>query len=77
MDEFIGDEPVTPLVPRIAVRAVEHDLPAGLVAAIEHGARPGRPDRLVEVLDELSVRDDGSPPLAAPGRPDPRLAGAR
>src|SRR5919202_2876963 len=29
VDEHIGDEPVTPLAPRVAVRAAEHDLPAG------------------------------------------------
>src|SRR5205085_11213536 len=34
IDEYIGDDPVTPLAPRIAVRAAEHSLPAGLVAAI-------------------------------------------
>src|SRR3989475_5276563 len=28
VDEHIGDEPVTPLAPRIAVRAAQHDLPA-------------------------------------------------
>src|SRR5213082_3887467 len=30
VDEHIGDEPVIPLAPRIAVRAAEHDLPAAL-----------------------------------------------
>src|SRR3954466_6989996 len=34
VDEYIGDEPVTPLAPRIAVRAAQHDLPASLVAAL-------------------------------------------
>src|SRR5919201_930421 len=29
VDQHLGDEPVTPLAPRIAVRAAEHDLPAG------------------------------------------------
>jgi len=43
VDEFIGEDPVTPLAPRIAVRAAQHELPAGLVAAIDmrlraHGA---------------------------------------
>ncbi|MHB8641353.1 MAG: pyruvate carboxylase subunit B [Gaiellaceae bacterium] len=68
-DEHIGDEPVTPLAPRIAVRAAEYDLPAGLVAALEmHLRGQGAPDRLDEVLDELvRVRTEvGSPPLAAP-----------
>ena len=37
VDEFIGDDPVTPLAPHIAVRAAQHELPAGLVAAIRHG----------------------------------------
>src|SRR6185295_17747575 len=35
IDEWIGDEPVAPVAPRIAVRAAEYDLPAGLVAALE------------------------------------------
>src|SRR5204863_344340 len=35
VDEHIGDEPVTPLAPRVAVRAAEHELPAGLVAALD------------------------------------------
>jgi oxaloacetate decarboxylase alpha subunit len=68
-DEHIGDEPVTPLAPRIAVRAAEYDLPAGLVAALEsHLRAQSSADRLDEVLDELvRVRTEvGSPPLAAP-----------
>ena len=69
VDEYIGDEPVTPLAPRIAVRAAEYDLPAGLVAALDKTLRAQvAADRLDEVLDELvRVRNDvGSPPLAAP-----------
>ena len=69
VDEFIGDEPVTPLVPRIAVRAVEHDLPAGLVAAVDlHLRAQAAGDRLLEVLEEVGrVRGEaGWPPLAAP-----------
>ncbi|HEV8602898.1 MAG TPA: biotin/lipoyl-containing protein [Gaiellaceae bacterium] len=69
IDEHIGDEAVTPLAPRIAVRAAQHELPAGLVAAIEtrllaHAAV----DRIDEVLEELAVirKEAGSPPLAAP-----------
>jgi oxaloacetate decarboxylase (Na+ extruding) subunit alpha len=69
VDEFVGDDPVTPLAPRIAVRAAQHELPAGLVAAIDtrlhaHGAS----DRLDDVLDELAVirGEAGSPPVAAP-----------
>ena len=38
IDEHIGDEPVSPVVPRIAVRAAEYDLPPGLVAIV--GSRP-------------------------------------
>ena len=69
VDEHIGDEPVTPLAPRIAVRAAEHDLPAGLVAALDlHLAAHAAGDRLEEVLVELiRIRTEvGSPPLAAP-----------
>jgi oxaloacetate decarboxylase alpha subunit len=69
VDEHIGDEPVTPLAPRIAVRAAQHRLPAGLVAALDtHLRAHAAGDRIDEVLDELErIRDEvGSPPLAAP-----------
>ena len=69
VDEHIGDEPVTPLAPRIAVRAAEHDLPAGLVAALDANLRAQRVgDRLDEVLAELRrIREEvGWPPLASP-----------
>src|SRR5437588_634055 len=69
VDEHIGDEPVTPLAPRVAVRAAEHDLPAGLVAALDTHLRAyAAGDRLDDVLDELErIREEvGWPPLAAP-----------
>jgi oxaloacetate decarboxylase (Na+ extruding) subunit alpha len=69
VDEQIGDEPVTPLAPRIAVRAAEHSLPAGLVAALDtHLRAHAAGDRIDDVLDELErIRGEvGSPPLAAP-----------
>src|SRR5207247_2981446 len=69
VDEHIGDEPVTPLAPRIAARAAEHSLPAGLVAALDvHLRAHGASDRVDETLDELQrIRVEvGSPPLAAP-----------
>jgi oxaloacetate decarboxylase alpha subunit len=69
VDGHIGDEPVTPLAPRIAVRAAQHDLPAGLVAALDtHLRAHAAGDRMDEVLDELErIRGEvGSPPLAAP-----------
>src|SRR3954470_23963562 len=69
VDEHIGDEPVTPLAPRIAVRAAEHRLPSGLVAALDSQLRTyAAGDRLDEVLDELArIREEvGWPPLAAP-----------
>jgi oxaloacetate decarboxylase alpha subunit len=69
VDEFIGDDPVTPLAPRIAVRAAQHELPAGLVAAIDTRLRAhGASDRLDDVLDELAVigKEAGYPPVAAP-----------
>ena len=69
VDEHIGDAPVTPLAPRIAVRAAEHSLPAGLVAAIDHHLRASTAgDRIDEVLEELErIRTEaGEPPLAAP-----------
>jgi len=69
VDEHIGDEPVSPTAPRIAVRAAQHKLPIGVVAAIDSQLRAtAAGDRLDEVLDELQrVRGEvGSPPLAAP-----------
>jgi oxaloacetate decarboxylase alpha subunit len=69
IDQHIGDEPVTPLAPRIAVRAAQYELPAGLVAALDsHLRAQGTGDRLDEVLDELQrIRAEaGWPPLAAP-----------
>jgi oxaloacetate decarboxylase (Na+ extruding) subunit alpha len=69
VDEHIGDEPVSPVAPRIAVRAAQQKLPVGLVGALDHQLRAqGAADRLDEVLEEVAkVRDEvGSPPLAAP-----------
>jgi len=69
VDEHIGDELVTPLVPRIAVLAARHDLPASVVGGIDHAlqAESAR-DRLDEVLEELDrIRaETGWPPLASP-----------
>ena len=69
VDEHIGDEPVTPLAPRIAVRAAQHDLPAGLVAALDSNLRAqASGDRLDETIEELvRIREEvGWPPLASP-----------
>jgi oxaloacetate decarboxylase alpha subunit len=69
VDEHIGDEPVSPVAPRIAVRAAQRKLPVGLVAALDSQLRTqAAGDRLDEVLDEVDkVRTEvGSPPLAAP-----------
>jgi oxaloacetate decarboxylase (Na+ extruding) subunit alpha len=69
VDEHIGDQPVAPLAPRIATRAAEHSLPAGLVAAIDlHLRTQGAGDRLDEVIAELETirAEAGWPPLAAP-----------
>jgi len=69
VDEHIGDEPVTPLAPRIAVRAAEHRIPSGLVAALDaHLRAHAAGDRLDDVLDELmKIREEvGWPPLASP-----------
>src|SRR5947208_9466681 len=69
VDEHIGDEPVAPLAPRIAVRAAQHDVPAGLVAGLDTTLRAqGAGDRLEEVLAEIGrIRGEvGWPPLAAP-----------
>src|SRR5437763_14497078 len=69
VDEYIGDEPVSPVAPRIAVRAAQRKLPVGLVAALDTQLRAqAAGDRLDEVLEEVDkVRGEvGSPPLAAP-----------
>jgi oxaloacetate decarboxylase alpha subunit len=69
VDEHIGDEPLAPLAPRIAVRAAEYDLPAGLVAALDvHLRAHAAGDRLLDTLVEVvTIREEaGSPPLAAP-----------
>ncbi|MFY9579889.1 MAG: biotin/lipoyl-containing protein [Gaiellaceae bacterium] len=69
VDDYIGDEPVSPLAPRIAVRAAEYDLPAGLVAALDANLRSqAQGDRLDEVIEELvQIREEvGWPPLASP-----------
>jgi oxaloacetate decarboxylase alpha subunit len=69
VDEALGDEPVPPLSPRVAVRAAEYSLPAGLVAELDQSLRMhASSDRLDEVLDELSAirREVGWPPLASP-----------
>ncbi len=69
VDQHISDQPVAPLAPRIATRAAEHSLPAGLIAAIDlHLRTQGAGDRLDEVITELeTIRAEvGSPPLAAP-----------
>jgi oxaloacetate decarboxylase (Na+ extruding) subunit alpha len=69
VDEHIGDEPVTPLAPRVAVRAARHDLPASLVAALDSNLRAqAAGDRLDETIAELiQIRSEvGWPPLASP-----------
>ena len=69
IDEHIGDEPVAPVAPRIAVRAAEYDLPAGLVAALDvHLRAHAAGDRLLDTLTEVvQIRaESGWPPLAAP-----------
>ena len=69
VDDHIGDEPLAPLAPRIAVRAAEYDLPAGLVAALDvHLRAHGAGDRLLDALIEVvRIREEaGRPPLAAP-----------
>ena len=69
VDEHIGDEPVAPVAPRIAVRAAEYDLPAGLVAALDvHLRAHAAGDRLLDTLTEVvRIRaESGWPPLASP-----------
>jgi oxaloacetate decarboxylase alpha subunit len=69
VDDHIGDELVTPLVPRIAVLSARHDVPTSVVAGVDASLRAeGAGDRLDDVLEELDrIRTEtGSPPLASP-----------
>jgi oxaloacetate decarboxylase (Na+ extruding) subunit alpha len=69
VDDHIGDEPVTPLAPRVAVLAARHDVPASIVGGLDQTLRAqDAGDRLNEVLGELDrIRaETGWPPLAAP-----------
>ncbi|HEY7536906.1 MAG TPA: biotin/lipoyl-containing protein [Gaiellaceae bacterium] len=69
VDEYIGERPVTPLLPRIAVRAARRKMPVGVVAGADAQLRARQAGgRLDEVLDEIErVRvEAGSPPLVAP-----------
>ena len=80
VDEHIGDEPVSPLAPRVAVRAAQYKLPVGLVAALDvqlRGQASG--GRLDEVLDEVDqgARRGRLAAARRADRPDRRLAGAR
>ena len=73
IDEHIGDEPVTPVAPRIAVRAAEHELPgrASSPRSTRTCARYAAGDRLDEVLDELDrIRAE-----TGAGRRSPRRSG--
>jgi oxaloacetate decarboxylase alpha subunit len=69
VDEYIGDTPVAPLVPRIAVRAARRKLPVGIVAVADAELRKrdagGRVDEVLEEIERVRV-EAGSPPLAAP-----------
>ncbi len=69
IEEHLGNEPVAPVAPRIAVRAAEYDLPAGLVAALDvHLRAHAAGDRLLDTLTEVGrIRAEaGWPPLASP-----------
>jgi len=69
VDEYIGDAPVAPVAPRIAVRAAEYDLPAALVAALDvHLRAHSAGDRLLDTLAEVvRIRSEaGWPPVASP-----------
>ena len=69
VDEHIGDSPVPPLRPRLAVRSAQRKIPVGLVAALDDQLRAsGAGDRLDDILGEIErVRvEAGSAPLAAP-----------
>src|SRR5581483_6870080 len=77
IDEHIGDEPVAPMAPRIAVRAAEYDVPAGLVAALDVHLRARRRRPAARHARGAGSRPRGRGLAAArrADRPDPRLAG--
>jgi oxaloacetate decarboxylase alpha subunit len=69
VDEYLGEERLPPISPRLAARAAKRRLPPGLVAAVDERLRAsGAGDRLDEALEELDrIRGElGRPPLAAP-----------
>src|SRR6202035_2483578 len=72
VDEHVGDMPISPLLPRVSVRAARRKLPPGLVSVIDAQLRgSGHSDRLDEVLDEgeRGRTAGGSPPPAGPVGP--------
>ena len=79
IDEWIGDEPVAPVAPRIAVRAAEYDLPAGLGRRARRPparARGGRPPARGARGGRTRPRRGGLAAAGGADRADPRLAGA-
>ena len=62
--------PITPLLPRVSVRAARRKLPVGLVAVIDaqlRGRNAGRSrSTRCSTRSSRSAREVGSPPLAAP-----------
>ena len=70
VDEHIGDMPITPLLPRISVRAARRKLPLGLVAAIDDAAARAAAratgSTRCSTSSSASGVEAGSPPLAAP-----------
>ena len=70
VDEHIGDMPITPLVPRVSVRAARRKLPLGLVVdrstrSCAAAARATGSTRCSTRSSAFASRS-GSPPLAAP-----------
>ena len=79
VDEHIGDEPVAPLAPRIAVRAAEHEPSAGPRRRARRAparARRGRPARRGARRARAHPRRGRLAAARGADRPDPRLAGA-
>src|SRR5262249_46819456 len=69
VDDHMGDAPVAPLRPHLAVRSAQRKIPIGLVAALDDQLRAsGAADRLDEILQEgeRARVGAGSAPLAAP-----------
>ena len=78
IDEHIGDEPVAPVAPRIAVRAAEFDLPPGWPphSRFTRGSRRGRSTARSTRGGRACSSRGGLATARGADRPDPCVAGS-